>query len=135
MFEKMPLSMPGQRRRLMIEQRSYRRINFQTEAELAIANQTYSCDLVDLALQGALYKSTTNLPITIGEQCQLTINLPNSALTLEFTGELIHQRGHFYGFLFQSKDLETIAHLRRLLALNIGDGDEVDREFLHWLKR
>jgi len=119
----------------MTEQRNYRRINFRTEADVAVGDQHFDCDLVDLALQGALFKAENGLPIGVGEHCTLTITLPASALTMVFKGELIHQRGHFYGFIFLSEDAATMGHLRRLLELNFGDGEEVDQEFHHWLKR
>jgi len=118
----------------MTEQRNYRRITFQTEADIAINGNRYPCELIDLALQGALFKAE-NIPVAAGDQCELTISLPASELTMEFTGELIHQRGHFFGFLFLAEDVETMGHLRRLLELNFGNGEEVDREFHHWLKR
>ena len=119
----------------MSEQRIYRRIPFRTEAELKINDTHYPYDLIDLALQGALFKSEQDIPVEIGQQGTITIVLPASDLTMEFTGELIHQRGHFYGFIFVSEDAVTMGHLRRLLELNFGDGDAVDREFLHWLKQ
>ena len=119
----------------MNEQRNYRRIPFQTEAEVHLTGTSYSCELVDLALQGALFKSIQDLPVAIGDRYHLTIALPASDLTLEFTGELIHQRGNFYGFIFVSEDAITMGHLRRLLELNFGNGDAVDREFHHWLKK
>lgn len=119
----------------MEEQRNYQRIPFQTEAVISIGETVQQSELVDLALQGALFKSSENLNLSIGGQCQITIDLPSSDLSLEFTGELIHQRGHFYGFLFVSEDAVTMGHLRRLLELNLGNGDEVDKEFYHWLKQ
>ena len=119
----------------MNEQRVYRRIPFQTEAEIRIAEAPHQCELVDLALQGALFKTEQDLPLVIGNQCQLNVVLPSSDLSMEFTGELIHHRGQFYGFIFVSEDVVTMGHLRRLLELNFGNGDEVDREFFHWLKQ
>lgn len=119
----------------MNEQRSYRRIPFHTETEVNINDTKHQCELVDLALQGALFKSEQELPLAIGSRCQMTIALPSSDLTMEFTGELIHQRGQFYGFIFISEDVVTMGHLRRLLELNVGNGDAVDQEFLHWLKQ
>lgn len=119
----------------MTEQRNYRRIPFQTEAELNIAETPHQCELIDLALQGALFKTEQDLPLEIGNRCQMTIALPASDLTMKFTGELMHHRGQFYGFIFVSEDVVTMGHLRRLLELNIGNGDEVDREFFHWLKK
>ena len=119
----------------MSEQRFFRRIPFHTEAELHIAEAPYSCELVDLALQGALFKVEHELPLAIGDRSKITIALPSSDLTMEFIGELIHHRGSFYGFIFISEDVVTMGHLRRLLELNFGNGDAVDREFLHWLKK
>ena len=119
----------------MTEQRNFRRINFATEADILIDDTPLRCKLVDLALQGALFTSEKELPVAVGKHYRLEITLPASELTLEFTAELIHQRGHFYGFIFVAEDATTMGHLRRLLELNFGDSEEVDREFFHWLKR
>ncbi|MBN1957286.1 MAG: PilZ domain-containing protein [Desulfuromonadales bacterium] len=119
----------------MDEQRFFRRINFQTEADIYIDKQPFRCDLIDLALQGALFRSETELPLDNGLQAELSIYLPESALRMDFTGELIHQHGPFYGFLFVSVDDITMGHLRRLLELNFGDSDQADREFSQWLSK
>ena len=119
----------------MNEQRTYRRIPFHTEAELNIKDRPHQCQLIDLALQGALFRSEAELPLATGDRCQVVIVLPASDLTMEFTGELIHQRGQFYGFIFISEDAVTMGHLRRLLELNFGNGDAVDVEFHHWPKQ
>ncbi|MEA3543784.1 MAG: PilZ domain-containing protein [Thermodesulfobacteriota bacterium] len=119
----------------MTEQRNYRRINFRTEADIAIGNSAYRCDLVDLALQGALFRSESDLPLPLGSQVSLSIYLPDSAVRMEFTGELIHQRGNFYGFIFIAEEAESMGHLRRLLELNFGDAEQAEEEFSHWLER
>lgn len=118
----------------MTEQRSFRRLNFETEADIFVEGAPFRCKLVDLALQGALFTAEEKLPVEIGKPYQLKITLPASNLELKFSAELIHQRGHFYGFIFIAEDADTMAHLRRLLELNFGDSEEVEREFLHWLK-
>jgi len=119
----------------MNDQRSFRRLNFETEADIYIGETPVRCKLVDLALQGALFTSTEELAVEIGKHYQLKITLPASELSLDFTAELIHQRGQFYGFIFLAVNNVTMGHLRRLLELNFGDSDEVEREFSHWLKR
>ncbi len=118
----------------MTEQRNYRRINFRTEADIMIDNNAYRCDLVDLALQGALFRSERTLPLPFGSQAPLSIYLPESSIHMEFIGELIHQRGKFYGFIFISEEAESMGHLRRLLELNFGDAERAEEEFSHWLK-
>jgi len=119
----------------MTEHRNYQRINFSTEAAVEIADKSYRCDLVDLALQGALFKSGKELPIAIGDQAVLKIYLTDSDIRMEFTGELLHQHGAYYGFLFVAEDIESMGHLRRLLELNFGDAEQAEDEFRHWLKR
>jgi len=119
----------------MDNQRNYRRLNFETEADILIDDITVRCKLADLSLQGALFSATKALSLTIGKHYQLNIRLPASDLTMEFTAELIHQRGLFYGFIFLAEDNVSMAHLRRLLELNFGDSTETEREFNHWLKR
>ena len=119
----------------MPEQRHYRRIDFRTEADINIDNNSYCCDLVDLALQGALFKSERELSVALGDQVPLSIYLPDSSIQMNFIGELIHHRGDFYGFIFTSEEAESMAHLRRLLELNFGDAEQAEEEFSHWLKR
>ena len=48
--------------------------------------------------------------------------------------KLAHQEENHYGFVFQSEDLDTFAHLRRLLELNLGDSEIVDHELTDWMK-
>ena len=118
----------------MNEQRNFRRINFETEADILIDDAPVRCKLADLALQGALFSTLKPLPVVVGRHYRLNIRLPASDLTMEFNAELIHQRGLFYGFIFIAEDSVTMGHLRRLLELNFGDSAETEREFNLWLK-
>lgn len=119
----------------MTEQRNYRRINFRTEADVTLKDSIYRCDLVDLALQGALFRSERELSLPLGSQVPLSIYLPETSIRMEFIGELIHQNGQFYGFIFTSEEAESMAHLRRLLELNVGDAALTEKEFSNWLKQ
>ncbi|MCD6188505.1 MAG: PilZ domain-containing protein [Desulfuromusa sp.] len=119
----------------MTEQRSDRRIDFLTEADISIDSTVYRCDLVDLALQGALFRSERELTLLLGSQVPLTIHSPDSSVRMEFIGELIHQRGNFYGFMFTSEKTENMAHLHRLLELNFGAAEQPKGEFSQWMKR
>jgi hypothetical protein len=118
----------------MSEERHFHRIPFETRARVSLAGQEYACDLVDISLRGALFRAIDELPLKPGACCELSIFLTSTDLTLEFDGELVHQQGVDYGFRFVSEDTTTIAHLRRLLELNLGDSREIDEEFRYWLK-
>ena len=119
----------------MTEQRNYHRIKFRTEADISINEQIFRCDLVDLALQGALFRSEQQLPLAPGNQAQLSIYLPDTSVRMSFTGELVHHSGNVYGFAFVAEDSESLGHLRRLLELNFGNADLADREFAYWLQQ
>jgi len=117
----------------MANLRNYQRIPFQSTATILVDQQPIVCEVIDLALRGALLQTRDPLPIKIGEVVQVKVELPDSDLKLTFGAELIHHEQHQYGFLFIDADVESLAHLRRLLELNLGDGEQVDREFIHWL--
>lgn len=118
----------------MTDQRHYRRIPFQTEAEILFAEHRSVGDLVEIALRGALVRIADQPSLQVGDQGQIRIGLSNSDLSLSFGVELIHRQDTLYGFLFVDADDASLAHLRRLLELNIGDGEEVDRELSYWLQ-
>ncbi|MBD1401207.1 PilZ domain-containing protein [Pelovirga terrestris] len=118
----------------MTELRNYRRIPFHTTATIVWAQEQVPCELIDLALRGALLQTHHEVPIEIGARARVDIDLANSEVKLTFGVELIHREQNQYGFLFIDADDESLAHLRRLLELNLGDGEQVDREFVHWLQ-
>lgn len=118
----------------MSEQRQFHRIPFETVALVTHAGHSHACDLSDLALQGALFHTPDGLPLKLGDRCALSIFLPSTDQTLEFRGELVHQQGDNYGFRFTKEDGNSMIQLRRLLELNFGDAEQIDREFDHWLK-
>jgi hypothetical protein len=119
----------------MTNQRQYQRISFKTEVTINISGTAHHCELIDLALQGALVRTATVLPLAVGEQALLRIYLPETAVHMDFTGELIHQNNGDYGFVFVSEDDQSMGHLRRLLELNFGDAQQANEEFAQWLKR
>ncbi len=120
----------------MTNLRHYQRVPFQTTATVQVKQQLFPCELIDLALRGALLQTDEEIStaINIGESARVNIELPDSELKLTFGAELIHHDRHQYGFLFTDADVESLAHLRRLLELNLGDGEQVDREFIYWLQ-
>ena len=118
----------------MTDQRHYQRIPFCTKVDLLLEDRQLTCDLVDLALRGVLIKASETISLPIGKRAHIRINLSESDLNLTFGGELIHRKDNLYGFLFVDADDESLTHLRRLLELNLGDDEEVERELIHWLQ-
>ena len=114
-------------------QRRFRRIPFTAEVTLSAGQASWSAELLDVALKGALVGTDAPLPLEPGSQCGLSITLPGASVTLAFLAELKHCEGNQYGFKFVSEDLGTLTHLRKLLELNTGDAEATRSELSSWL--
>jgi hypothetical protein len=117
----------------MDNKRYYKRITFHVDAAAKINNKMYTGELYDISLKGALIKMHKALNISPKEPGTVMLKLPNSIITLEFEAKIVHQKEMFLGFRFEGADVDSITHLRRLLVLNTGDEEGIDRELVSWL--
>lgn len=117
----------------MEESRYYKRVNFHVNAAARIDNILYTGELYDISLKGCLIKMNKKPGKYPGDTCVVMLKLPNSNITLEFESKIVHKKNDFWGFKFERADVDSITHLRRLLALNTGDEEGTDREFISWL--
>jgi hypothetical protein len=90
--------------------------------------------LLDISLHGALVQAKNDIPIEMGDSCEVSIHLLESEITMLFEADLAHKHENRFGFKFTGGDTETITHLRRLMELNIGSSEVLDREISLWLE-
>ena len=114
--------------------RRFRRIPFVTQVTLISGQESWTGELLEIALKGALVETKGLLPFDLGTECSLCINLQGSSVSLEFQAELIHRNNCHYGFKFISEDIETLTHLRKLIELNTGDVETTRGELVSWLE-
>ncbi len=119
----------------MDEKRNFQRVPFSTNAEISCNDKKYHGELLDISLQGALVRAKGTIPLEEGSRCELSVHLLDSEVTLQFEADIIHRQDNRFGFKFISEDTETATHLRRLLELNIGSSEAIDREVAFWLKK
>jgi hypothetical protein len=119
----------------MAERRNFQRIPFTTNADILIKNKKHKGELLDISLKGALIQGTGHIPLEMGSRCELTIHLLETTIVLNFEADLVHSKENRLGFKFVSEDTETAMHLRRLLELNIGSSDEIEKEIAFWVKQ
>lgn len=117
----------------MEEKRDYQRVPFKCDSQVNIVDQNYPSELLDISLRGVLLEIDTAPEIGLGSLCQLDIAFASCDVHLQFDATLVHREKNHYGFRIESLDLDSLTHLRRLLELNFGDADEINREFFHWL--
>lgn len=113
--------------------RHFRRIQFDAEVTLKASEKVSTGQLFDVALKGAMVGTEKPLSFDLGEKCELCIILPGSPISLNFQAELVHKEELCYGFKFISEDLATLTHLRKLIELNTGDAEATRSELSTWL--
>ena len=111
-----------------MDHRRFSRILFSSDAQLLCNEQSFSTEILDLSLQGALVKRPADWNIEIGSSVQLQFQLNDSELVLQMDTIVAHSHQDTLGLRCEKMDIESVSHLRRLLELNIGDADLLSRE-------
>src|SRR5690554_222152 len=109
------------------ERRQFSRVDFNTEATLLQNGAQWQTAVIDVSLKGLLVNGS--LPDEWDAQQMVDVSIPLSGTTsIELRAKLAHQEANHCGFTCVSIGLESIAHLRRLVELNLGDVAASERE-------
>lgn len=109
------------------EQRDFSRIHFEVPATLHSREQQWETRLSDISLHGALVERPAGWEAEDGQLYRLDVHL-NEEITLHMDAEVAHADGQWIGFRCHDIDVDSITHLRRLVELNLGDPELVERE-------
>ena len=113
----------------MSENRRFQRIQFDCKVEFETESAQQVCELLDISLKGALLDQCS-CQEGIGAACRLVLTLDESAeIKIVMQGVIAHQSGTRVGIHCQSIDLDSMTHLRKLVELNLGDEQLLQREF------
>jgi hypothetical protein len=107
--------------------RQFWRAHFHAPVQLAAAGQVTEADLYDISLKGALLKLPEGWAGRIGDRCQLWLKLAADA-KISMHASIAHIAGRRVGLRCEDIDIDSVTHLRRLVALNSGDSQLLDRE-------
>lgn len=110
------------------ERRRFSRITFHRPAELELGGERAVCELLDVSLKGALIEAPATFRGAVGQGCALTIRLDAGDVVVRMDGKIAHREGAQVGIRCTGIDLDSIAHLRRIVELNLGDEDLLHRE-------
>ena len=110
------------------ERRHYARIAFQTPAQLVSAAAALDVVVIDISLKGALIRLPANAALQAGTICQLHVHLDEMDDQISMQTRVAHIEGRYAGLLCQTIDLDSVTHLRRLVELNLGDPNLLERE-------
>ena len=110
------------------ERRRFHRILFDSVITIYIGNVKFTSTLVDISLNGVLLARPDKWPSEVNEPVEIDILLDQGEIHIKMTARLAHQETETIGLKCQSIDIESIGHLRRLVELNIGDTDLLNRD-------
>lgn len=109
------------------DRRRFSRVHFDTLAEFTQEEKQWQSELLDISLKGLLVKD--RLPTDWDKQKALGVKLYLSDhAIITMAAQVVHQEEHQTGLACLTIDLESMAHLRRLIELNLGDTTAAERE-------
>jgi pSer/pThr/pTyr-binding forkhead associated (FHA) protein len=108
-------------------QRRFTRVSFDATVTLAANNQQWVSRLIDLSLRGALIVRPERWTGSAGDRCKIVIRVSNTSI-LRMDVRVAHIHEQQLGLSCTSIDNESLAELRWLVELNLGNPDLLDRE-------
>ncbi|WP_051392032.1 PilZ domain-containing protein [Rhodoferax saidenbachensis] len=100
--------------------RRFFRSLIETPARLNLAGQMREVRLLDISLQGALVEAPPGLQSLVGTRGRLRLSLlPTEVISMDVA--VARTQGHCLGLRCVNIDLDSITHLRQLVARNSED--------------
>jgi hypothetical protein len=116
----------------MPEQRHFHRVKFDVKTEIELHGVIREISLVDISLKGALVSLPLDNTTEVGSPCRLIIHLNDPDAILSFNGKIVHSNDGLVGIKITLIDIGSMMHLRRLIALNSENSEQINSE-LHAL--
>ena len=109
------------------QQRRFSRIPFDVPATLGLEQQTWETGLIDISLHGALIKMPADFEPAADGQYQLAVHLEGGP-DIRMDVSVAHHENEELGLRCDDIDVDSITCLRRLVELNLGDPELLERE-------
>ncbi len=110
------------------ERRHYARIAFHCPAQLVFSAGKLDVVVLDISIKGALIRLPANAALPNSALCQLHVELDAVGEQISMEARVTHLKDGNAGLRCQVIDLDSITHLRRLVELNLGDPQLLERE-------
>lgn len=107
------------------EQRRFKRIPFDMPGRIV---DTTTVRVIDVSLKGALIAKPPNWKGSKGDTISIELPLDSGEAVIRMDMRVAHIEAERIGLACEYIDLDSITHLRRLVELNIGDDELLQRE-------
>lgn len=112
----------------MKNRRHFTRILFSTPAHLTNNKDSYTCQLLDISLNGALVSRSDVFNFEKDSDAILAFKLPQSDVIIAMSVTICHIEQNHIGLKCTHIDIDSITHLKRLIELNLADDELLHRE-------
>jgi hypothetical protein len=112
----------------MINRRQFTRILFSIEANLVIENVPYTITIDDISLNGVLVSLTKVTPSLKDKTGVLTFSLNEGDSIVRMDVAVVYEKDLEIGLQCRAIDIDSVTHLRRLVELNLGDSEQLNKE-------
>lgn len=109
------------------DKRRFHRIFYHADALLTGSGQSYPCKIIDISLRGCLLDFTEAWSGAADALYTLTFDLSDE-ISIAMAVSVTHANGNRAGFKCVHIDIDSISRLRRLVELNLGDSELLERE-------
>ena len=110
-----------------MERRQNQRILFDAPARIEVDGVSYQTRVLDISLNGALVAAPSDWAPAPGYKLSAHVKL-NEETEIHMQAEVAHVRDGQVGLHRLQIDMDSICHLRRLVELNLGDEELLNRE-------
>jgi len=113
---------------LIENRRQFTRILFSINAELTVEGISYPISIHDISLNGALVTTVNSEQPLIGKFGTLSFFLSDNESEVTMHIAVVHEHQDETGLQCNAIDIDSVTHLRRLVELNLGDCDQLNKE-------
>lgn len=107
--------------------RRFRRIPFDGEVRVYSEKAMWNTRLVDISLQGALVDRPHDWDGQVGKTQRLELRVA-TGLIISVSASVANFNNEAIGYRFGRIDLDSFTRLKRLIELNLGDPELINRE-------
>ncbi|TYK64601.1 PilZ domain-containing protein [Colwellia echini] len=112
----------------MEDRRQFTRVLFSINAIVSIDEKTYPVSIHDISLNGALVTAINSKQSLLGKLGTLQFLLSDQESEVIMNIAVVHEKENETGLQCNAIDIDSVTHLRRLIELNLGDSEQLNKE-------
>jgi PilZ domain len=109
------------------DQRRFKRFAFASLARLYSSTQAFETDVIDISLRGAMVVKPLNFAAKVGSTARLELRL-HGTVVISMGCSVATINAETVGLKTERLDWDSFLHLKRLIELNIGESEILNRE-------